>query len=298
MKMAPYCLLASAVVLGACHPMQVQTPSTKQFSQPAKQTLAQKKSALARKKKAATQLPQVLGGVVQSDQWVIYKDKKQEEFVGNVRYDSDRYAFKANYALSDRKQNTFTASGNVYAKHTDEQGTVYQAYADYGRYHYKTGKGVLKSTTSSPVRLVMTDNTQTITARAKQISFDMNTQVFVLTGHVDAKRTTQAGNQTLRADKATFKQLQDYLELQGNAVLADDLRQLQADTVIYDGTHNQAHAYGARPLATGSTQQGTFAIIADTVSSDAQGEIVNLSGRVQGWLVSPEINNNKINEKF
>ena len=156
----------------------------------------------------------------------------------------------------------------------------------------------MKSTTKNPVRLILTDNTQTVTANAKQISFDTNTQVFVLTGQVDAKRITAQGTQTMQANKATVKQLEDYLLLEGNAVLADDVRTLKADTVLYDGAHDQAHAYGARPLVTGSTEQGTFAIIADNVSSDAQGNVITLDGRVQGWVVSPEINNHKINNKF
>ncbi len=299
MKYRNLCLASSMLLLlTGCRGVQMQPPTTQAVTQPAKQTLAQKKSALSQKKKSALQLPEVLGGIVKSDEWIIYKDEKKEEFKGNVFYNNDIYTFKSNYALSDRQNNTFTASGNVYAKHKDEQNTVYEAYADYARYNYKTGKGLLKSTTKKPVRLILTDNTQTVTAQAKQISFDTNTQVFILTGQVDAKRVTAEGTQTMKADKATVKQQEDYLLLEGNALLTDDLRTLQADTVLYDGAHNQAHAYGARPLATGSTEQGTFAIIADSVSSDAAGNVVTLDGRVQGWLVSPELNNHKINEKF
>ena len=297
MKMRLYPWISLVLVVTGCRGVQVQTP-TETVTRPAKQTLAQKKSALSQRKQAAAQLPEVLGGIVQSDEWVIYKDKEQEEFTGHVFYDNGAYTFKSNYALSDRKNHTFTASGNVYAKQKDAQNTIYEAYADYARYNYQTGKGILKSTTKNPVRLILTDSTQPVTAHAKQISFDTNQQIFILTGNVDAKRTTVEGTQIMKADKATLKQLEDYLLLEGNAVLADDLRTLQADTVIYDGAHNQAHAYGARPLATGSTEQGTFAIIADNISSDAEGNVVTLDGKVQGWIVSPELNNNKINTKF
>lgn len=294
-----YWLAASACVLAmGCRPLQVQTPPTETVTRPAKQTLQQKKSALANRKNTVSQLPEVLGGIVQSDEWTIYKDEEKEEFSGHVFYDNGIYTFKSNYALSDRKHNTFTATGNVYAKQKNPNGTIYEAYTDYAKYNYKTSTGLLKSTTSTPVRLVLTDKEQTLTARAKQISFNTTTQVFVLTGNVHATRTTPQGNQTLQADKVTLKQQEDYLLLEGNAVLTDDQYSLQADTVVYDGSHNQAHAYGARPLATGSTEQGTFAIIADTISSDAQGNKVTLDGRVQGWLVSPELNNNKLNEKF
>ena len=291
-------LLFSALLISACYRAQVKAPEVQNIPQP-KQTIAQKKAALQEKKKSAAQLPEVLGGIVQSDEWIIYKEKEQEEFKGHVFYDNGQYVFKANYALSDRKQHTATAQGNVYLKQKDLYApTTYEAWGDYAHYNYKTGKGSLKSTSKNPVRLQLTDAAQTVTANAKHISFDTNSQVFILTGNVHAQRTTPEGTQTLQADKVTVKQLENYVRMDGNALLNDGQRTLQADTVIYDGEHNHSTAYGARPLATGSTEQGTFAIIADRVTSDAQGTVVTLDGQVQGWVVSPELNNNKINRQF
>lgn len=257
--------ISSVFLLSACRSTQV-TPSVQ--NEP-KQALAQKKESLQAKKKSASQLPEVLGGIVQSDEWVIYQDKAQEEFIGHVLYDNDIYTFKADYALSDRNQHSATARGHVYLKQQEPQNPTYEAWGDYARYNYKTGKGILKSTSKNPARLQITDAEQTITARAEQISFNTTTQVFVLTGNVKVARTTQGHTQTL-----------------------------QADSVIYDGEHNTTTATGKRPLATGSTDQGTFAIIADKVNSDAQGTVVTLDGHVQGWVVSPELNNNKINRQF
>ena len=288
------CLLTSA-----CYRAQVKAPPVQNIPQP-KQTLAQKKATLQEKKKSASQMPEVLGGIVQSDEWIIYKEKEQEEFKGHVYYDNGQYVFKADYALSDRKQHSATARGNVYLKQKEHYAapTTYEAWGDYAFYNYKTGKGILKSTSKNQARLQLTDASQTITATAKHISFDTHTQLFILTGNVHAQRTTQDGTQTVQADKVTVKQLENYVRMDGNALLNDGQRTLQADTIIYDGEHNHSTAYGARPLATGSTEQGTFAIIADTVTSDAQGTVITLDGRVQGWVVSPELNNNKINQKF
>lgn len=255
-----------AFLFSACRTAHVNAPALQ--NEP-KQALAQKKESLQAKKKSAAQLPEVLGGIVQSDEWIIYKDKAQEEFKGHVFYDNGVYTFKADYALSERNQHSATARGNIYLKQQEKQSPAYEAWGDYARYNYKTGKGILKSTSKNPARLQITDAAQTVTARAQQISFDTNTQVFVLSGNVYAERTTQGNRQTL-----------------------------QADTVIYDGEHNTTTAYGARPLAAGSTEQGTFAIIADTVTSDAQGTVITLDGSVQGWVVSPELNNNKLNTKF
>lgn len=298
MKRAFFPLCALLFTLQACHTVRVETPTVEQLPEKPRQTLQEKKDALKNKQKSASQVPEVLGGIVQSDQWTIYKEEQQEEFTGHVFYDNGIYTFKAGYALSDRKKGTVTARQDVYLKQHARKAPSYEAWADYAHYNYQTGKGVLKSTSKNPARLRLQDDTQTITARAKHISFDTNAQIFVLTGNVYAQRTVAEGTQTVQADKATFKQLENYLLLDGHASLKDDQRTLEADTIIYDGEHDHARAFGARPLATGTTQQGTFAIIADNVTSDAQGNVVTLDGQVQGWVVSPTLNENKVNRQF
>ena len=290
-------LLVLVSWLAGCHTVHTPLPDTRTLTQPAQQTLQEKKKNL-QTKQPRPELADTLGGLVQSDTWTIYKDQQQEEFTGHVFYDNGIYTFKAAYALSDHRAHTVTASGQIYLKQAQPQNPVYEATGDWGRYNYQTGQGVLKSTTKNPVQLVMTDNEQTVTAQAKRIDFNTATQVFTLQGRVFVKRVTPQGTQTMKADKATFKQQEDYLYLSGHALLSDGQQTLQADNVIYNGAKNEARAFGARPLLTGATKQGTFAIIADNVSSDAQGNQVTLDGQVQGWLVSPELNNNKINTKF
>lgn len=291
------CLSIALAALGGCRTVHADLPDANAVTRPVKKTLQQKKNSFTSKQKAPT-LPDSLGGLIKSDEWIIYKDKEQEEFKGHVSYDNGTYVLRAGYVLSDRKNNTVTADGNVYLKQHQPQSPSYEAYADHAVYHYKTGKGQLLSTSKNPVKLVMTEPTQTVTATAKRIDFDTNLQVFTLTGNVRATRLTPEGTQTMQADKIIFKQREDYLYLTGNSVLSDGQRTLKADTVLYNGSANQARAFGARPLLTGSAEQGTFAIIADKVSSDAQGEVVVLDGNVQGWLVSPALNNNKLNSKF
>lgn len=280
--------------LQACRTVHVETPAVSDVKP--RQTLQEKKDALKTKHKR--EIPEVLGGIVKSDEWTIYKEEEQEEFSGHVSYDNGMYVFKAGYALSDRKKNTIIARQNIYLKQHERNAPTYEAWGDYAHYNYQTGKGILKSTSKNPARLRMQDDNQTVTATAKHISFDTDAGIFILTGNVAAQRTAQGATQTLQADKVTFKQAENYLRLDTNATLKDDQRTLQADTIIYDGAHNQARAYGARPLATGTTEQGTFAIIADNVSSDAQGNVVTLEGQVQGWVVSPALNENKINRQF
>lgn len=257
------------------------------------------KNSLKNKKTNLTAVPEVLGGLVQSDSWVIYKEEQKEEFTGNVSYDNGAYQFKADYALSQRALSLFTARGHVFLKQNEPDGSYYQAQADRAQFNYRTQKGTLSSVGKNRIFLQAKDSKgQLATARAKKGSFDLQEKIFVLEGDVFIERPTLQGVDTLQADKVTLKQLQDYALLEGNAKLSDGKRTLEAQTIVYDGQHNTSSAFGQRPLAYGETEQGTFAIIADKVESDAQGNVVVLDGKVQGWVVSPQLNDTKINSKF
>lgn len=289
--------LPAAFLLSGCKTVRAEGPALK--IPPAKPHLEQAKHSLKNKKDAAAALPPVLGGLVSSDSWVIYKDKQQEEFKGNVSYDNGVYAFRSDYALSERAQSRFSASGNVYLKQAEPNGPVYQAYADRARYNYKTQKGELRANKGKKIRLIYTDGKQEpVTAYARKASFNLADEIFVLEGDVRVERPTPEGLQTLTAQKATLQQAKNHLVLEGGAALADPQRTLQAQTIVYDGNNNQSYAYGARPLLSGQSEQGTFAIIADKVQSDNEGRRVVLDGKVQGWVVSPRLNDSAINDKF
>lgn len=257
------------------------------------------KTNLKAKQKAAADIPPVLGGLVQSDNWVIYKEEQKEEFTGHVLYDNDAYFLQADYALSERAQNRFTARGNVYLRMRTPEGVQYEVYAHTAQYNYKTMKGRLSAAGNTPVKLIYSDgNNPPVTATARQGTFNLQEQIFVLSGQVHVNRPVENTTHTLTADKATIKNVQDYVRLDGNASVSDGERTLEADTIIYDGQHNLSHAYGARPLAYGTSEQGAFAVIADSLQGDSEGHQIHLDGRVQGWLVSPRLNEAAAHTKF
>ncbi len=263
-----------------------------------KPTLSQVKKSLS-PHPSAQQLPSALGGLIQSDRWVIYKDKQQEEFSGHVFYDNGTYVFRADYALSDRAHGTLSARGNVYLRQNNPDGSFYQAQADKAFYNYNTQQGTLQSNGKSRIKLISRDaKGQLLTATARKAQLDINKKIYILEKDVQLERTSSQGTQTVTAKKATLKQLQNYILLEGNAVVTDGKRTLTADTIVYDAENNTSHAYGARPLAQGITEQGEFAVIADEIQSDAAGNQIQLNGKVQGWFVSPQINDSKINTKF
>lgn len=292
-----YSLLALAVFLNGCKTVRAEGP---QMPVPAAKPHVEKaKNNLKNKRKTAGEIPPVLGGVVQSDSWVIYKDKQQEEFIGNVSYDNGAYIFRADYALSERAQSRFSARGRVYLRQNEPDGSFYEAYADSARYNYKTQKGVLTATADKTVKIIYSDaKKQTVTATAKRASFDLNQKIFILQDKVRVERPTPKGTEILSAEKATYKQDENYAILEGGAKATDGSRTLEAETIVYDGNQNASYAYGARPLVHGQTDQGTFAVIADKVSSDNAAGTISLDGKVQGWIVSPQLNEADANSKF
>lgn len=280
--------LLLGVLAAGCYSVKVSAPAVETPKQAVK--VKQAREQLKLKKQTAKEIPSVLGGIVQSDSWIIYKDKQQEEFSGNVSYDNGAYVFKADYALSERALNRITARGNVYVKQTEKDGSFYEAFAGWARYNYQTQKGSVKGTKKVPVKLVYRDEkNQLTTALADYIDFDLGTRTFELAGNVRVVREGPESTQHLSADNVFIRQDDNYVRLTGNAKLNDNNHSLEADEIVYDGAHNAAYSQGGRVLAEGSAQQGRFAIIADKVASDSEGNTIELDGRVQGWLVSPEL---------
>lgn len=298
MKRFPFLLfsLFAAVLAGGCKTVRIEGPAV---SVPAAAPRVQQaKDSLKQQKKALT-LPPTLGGLISSDRWLIHSAKQQEEFIGHVSYQNDVYTFRADYALSDRAQSRISARGNVYLKQAQPQEPVYEAYADSGFYNYQQKTGQLQAKNGHEIRLIYQQLQQDpIEAYARHAAFDLEKGIFQLQGNVRIQRPTPQGMQTISAQRVQYLQKQNYLKLEGGAQVSDPLRTLSAETIIYDGTQNYSYAYGARPLLTGASEQGTFAIIADKVQSDNEGNKITMDGKVQGWLVSPAINESSVNDKF
>ncbi len=266
----------------------------------AKASIEQKKQNLKNKSKSAAQMPEILGGVISSDRWVVYKDKEEEEFAGNVRYDGDVYAFRSDYALSQRKLNLFTAKGHVFARRNEPTGTYYEIYADKASYNYKTGQGQAEANKSKRIKLIYkNEKGDFVTALAQRAEFDTENETFLLTGNVQVShQSAQKQISHLKAQTISVRQKEQYAILQGDAEVKNKDYSVKAQTVEYDGVRQKAYAYGQRPLAQGKTEDGTFAIIADKVSAETDSRKIHVNGKVQGWIVSDKINNSKANENF
>lgn len=294
--------LCAPLLLGGC--FSLNDTQAKPVSAPklgaAKAAAEQKTQKLKDKKTASAQMPQVLGGVVSSDRWVVYQDKEEEEFEGNVHYDNGVYAFRARYALSQRKKNLFTAKGSVYARKNEPDGGWYELYADRAVYNYQTGAGEASADKGQKIKLVYKNaKGDLVTATARRADFNVKEETYRLSGDAFVKHQDALGKTaTLRADQISARQKDNYAILQGDAEVKNEDYNLKAQTIEYDGATGLSYAYGGRPLSRGKTEDGTFAIIADKVTAENDSRKIKLSGKVQGWMVSDQINQSKANEKF
>ena len=295
------CILTAAVCLSGCFSLQDKQPVAQQAPQPAAaKALAEQKKQELQKKSTPDKLPETLGGAITSDRWVIYKEKQEEEFKGNVHYDNGIYAFRADYALSQRKQNLFTAKGNVFARYNAPDGAWYELYAEKAAYNYQTGKGYAQSAAPRQIKLVyQTTKGDLITAYAQKADFNTKEETYVLSTNVRVIYQGKDGQRaTLKAQRMTAKQKENYALLQGGAEAANADYNLKAQTIEYKGLQGYTYAYGGRPLLEGKTEDGTFAIIADKVTAENTSRNITLSGKVEGWTVSKQINASKANESL
>ena len=261
--------------------------------------LEQKKQDLQGRKPPFT-LPDTLGGVVASDSWIVYQEKQEEEFKGNVSYDNGQYIFKSDYALSQRKKNLITAKGNVFIRHNEKDDVFYELHADRVQFNYQSGRGSAQADKGKLIELKYhTDKDEMVTAYAQRAEFNTQEKTYDLDGQAHILYVNDKGQTlTLKADHITARQQDKYALLKGHAEADNGQYKLQAEAFEYDGAAQQAKAYGDRPLATGTTQQGTFAIIADEVSAQTDTRRVQLKGQVQGWVVSDTINRSKAAKSF
>lgn len=289
-----FILLTAPFVLAACTGIKAQGPVLKN---PAPKVAQAKEKA--KQKKPSFQAPQTLGGAVSSDSWIVYPEKEQEEFKGNVYYDNGVYTFRSDYALSDRKNSTFSASGHVYIKQAPPQGPVYEAQADNGWYNYATSKGELKANKNQFVRLKYTDTDRVTThAQARRADFNVNAQTYNLYKNVTIRRPTEYGLATVTADKLSVRQADEYALLEGNTKVTTPNHTFTAQTMEFDGKNNRSYAYGSRVLGQGKMEEGTFAIIADRAELENESRKISFKGKVAGWIVSDQINKAEVNEKF
>ena len=197
-------------------------------------------------------LSALLGGMVQSDRWLIHKDQQEEEFIGNVRYKNDIYDIRADRALSRRALQTYTLEGNVFASR-QENGEFAQISADKIFYNNKEDFGYALSNKSAQVSI-----------RYKTPQTDLS----------------------LFGDRVDFSRKFTLFKVIGDAELGDLNNTLYAGEMSFDMETGVFEAYKNRPVFFGFSEDGDYALQADKITAQTKEGFIKAQGNVQGWLTS------------
>jgi len=209
---------------------------------------------LAAAARAESPLPDAAGSVVRSKQWIVRRGAKpEEEFVGDVRYESAGSRLTADWALFRHWADDWRARGRVYARRLLQGGDVLEARGETAAYNQKTELGSLEP---APGRL---------------IAFT---------------RTPAAGGEPDRGEGRRLT-----WEGRESAVLEGDVRvwgprvAFSAARARYEADPPRVTLTGGRPLLTRVDGGTRGAVRADEIVGYDSPRRLVATGRAVGWLV-------------
>jgi lipopolysaccharide export system protein LptA len=206
--------------------------------------------ALNAQEQKEERLSALLGGMTQSDRWIIRKDKLEEEFIGNVRYENDMYKIQADRALSKRKEQSYLLEGNVYASRKDAQ-TKAEITARKIIYNRLSDAG----TAESPKN-----------------------------GQISLRYIVPGNDFKMYGDKLSFSGKFTRFVLSGDAELNDKDNTLYAGEMAFNTATGVFEAYKQRPVFWGFNNEGDYAAQADKITVLTKERKVRAEGKVRGWI--------------
>lgn len=211
-------------------------------------------SAAFAQKQQTEELSAILGGMVKSDSWIIRKDKAEEEFIGNVRYENENYKISADRALSQRTLNAYTLSGNVFAQRTQDGQTV-SLQADKVFFNRKKDSGYAQGSKKKQIKASFANPNNTFNLYADRVDFSNKFKLF---------------------------------QAEGDCELSDLNNTLYAGQMTYDVPSGVFTAEKRRPTLFGFNDDGDYALQADVITADNKNGVYKASGGVRGWITPAE----------
>ena len=195
--------------------------------------------------------PQLMGGVVKSDQWLIRKKAGEEEFEGHVSYRNPHYSFNGDWALYNEKTGVVKAKGHIKGEKRWENGDITRMAGDYAQYHPELRKGVL------------------FADRGKQVDIV----------HDDRAR----GLWHARSDRADIYDASNVLWLTGKVRIEGQDTNSLSDKAVYVSSAATLNLLG-RPAIWGRRDKYDYAIESDRAALLRNEKVVRSEGDVKGWI--------------
>lgn len=198
----------------------------------------------------------VAGSVVRSKEWIVRRGKaREEEFIGDVRYDSSGVKLSADWALFQQASKDWKARGGVVLRKDLENGDVIVARGQTARYSEATKAGALEPAPGARIPFTRTpaDGTEP--------------------DHGEGEHLTWRG--------------EEWAALSGRARVWGPRLQAWADVARYEPPARKLSLRGGRPVARKVDEDGgwTTALKADEIDAIDSPRRLQARGRVRGWLI-------------
>ena len=198
---------------------------------------------------------QIAGGVVQSDEWVVRRDKNEEEFTGHVRFDRARDHGQSDWALYEKGKGLWKLKGGVHGLRETEKGEILELWADEADYHMDSKDGRARGT-KDRMRF-----RRTFTRKGQPVVWDGTAQEAVWNG----------GDQRMRL-------------LGGVTVDGADIF-LRSRAAVWDQATRKGELQGGRPVGRFSGERYVSACQADVIGVSDDPQTIEAHGGVTGWFV-------------
>jgi hypothetical protein len=196
---------------------------------------------------------QVAGSVVRSKEWVIRRGAtKEEEFVGDVRYNAAGSSFSSDWALFKHADRSWLAKGSVLLRRRLSDGSELEARGERAGHNEGTKRGFLEA------------------AAGKRVVFK-RTPPGQAPDHGDSARADWDGENSLT--------------LTGTVKVWGPRLELAADEAVYDRSMGRLTLRGGRPVVHKLVGDWTTAVKADHIVATDAPRRIEAQGKAQGWLV-------------
>ena len=202
---------------------------------------------------AHAQSTPVAGSVVRSKEWVIRRGvNKEEEFIGDVRYESAGTRLTSDWALFKHADRTWQARGSVYLRRQSLDGTVFEARGAKAGHNEDSKRGYLEA------------------APGEKVAFT----------RVPPGLEPDRGESGRVAWNGESK-----VTLSAGAKVWGPRLELQADDAQYEKTAGRLTLNGGRPVLRKVEGEWTTALKADEIIATESPRRVSAHGRVKGWMI-------------
>lgn len=202
---------------------------------------------------AETAATPVAGSVVRSKEWVIRRGgSKEEEFIGNVRYESAGTRLTSDWALFKHADRTWQARGSVALRREAADGTLFEARGQKAGHDEVSKKGFLEP------------------APGERVPFT-RTPPGLEPDHGESGRVSWNG--------------ESRVTLSSGAKVWGPRLELASDEAVYEKAEGRLTLNGGRPVLRKVEGEWTTALKADEVVATETPRRIEARGRVKGWMI-------------